>query len=395
MVFIIKAIRSLTQIKLMNQTTIDHLFKTNHKRLPILVVADLNINSTSYDVITKHPRFRCLETLIKKSLTYRIPLIIASHKGRPQGIDSSYSLKHLPFIFGKYYQTNVTFNTTYHLEKHSIDYPTPLIILENHRFYETELIHSKERLDYFANTIHAIINESFPTAHRDSFFNTTLPQVISRKTHGPFFETEINRVNQFRTKNPTCFLIIGGNKLASKLPLIHKLPMDISGVFFGGKIALDIIKHQRGMRPNKHVSDLIEYAQFKNITIHLPVDFNTFGSDNKTINKVIHVNDVKADTEAYDIGPNTVFSFDTIMRDATGIILNGPMGKIEEKRFQMGTSSLLHYLESHHATHTMIGGGETNILLRSTKPFFHVSTAGGAFLALLCNDKLPGHLSFI
>jgi phosphoglycerate kinase len=379
----------------MNQTTIDHFFKSNHKRLPILIVADLNINSTSYELITKHPRFTCLETLIQKSLFYQTPLIIASHKGRPNGVDQSYSLKHLQAIFGKHYQTSVTFDTTYHIEQRSINYSTPLTILENHRFYETKLNQSQERVDYFKNTIHAIINESFPTSHRDSFFNTTLPKTVLNKCIGPIFETEISRVQQFRTKNPSSFLIIGGNKLASKLPFIHQLPMTISGIFFGGKIALDIIKHQRCNHPNEPVSDLLEYTRSKNINIHLPVDFVTNDTKNTSTNKVVNTNKINIDTEAYDIGPNTIANFETIMRDAKGIILNGPMGKVEEERFQSGTSNLIHYLELHHSTRTMIGGGETNILLRnSNAPFFHISTAGGAFLALLCDNKLPGYLSF-
>jgi phosphoglycerate kinase len=69
--------------------------------------------------------------------------------------------------------------------------------------------------------------------------------------------------------------------------------------------------------------------------------------------------------------------------------LNGPAGVFEEDMFATGTREL--YRAARAAEFTVVGGGDTAAALRSLglSGFDHVSTGGGAALAMLTGEALP------
>jgi phosphoglycerate kinase len=89
--------------------------------------------------------------------------------------------------------------------------------------------------------------------------------------------------------------------------------------------------------------------------------------------------------------------FDGLAAPAT-VVWNGPLGRFEDARFRDGTTALLEYLVKvgrRYRTRTVVGGGETEATIstccpRAAAALSHVSTGGGAMLAALAGQPLPG-----
>ena len=105
----------------------------------------------------------------------------------------------------------------------------------------------------------------------------------------------------------------------------------------------------------------------------------------------IPVSDLPQETEspAMDVGSETIESYADVIDAAGTVILNGPAGVFEEEIFAHGTREL--YSSASEAAYSIVGGGDTAAAIRrlEIEGFDHVSTGGGASLALLAGDSLP------
>ena len=92
-----------------------------------------------------------------------------------------------------------------------------------------------------------------------------------------------------------------------------------------------------------------------------------------------------------DIGSETVEKFAGIVRESKTLVASGPMGVFERDGFESGTKTILEAMANSSAF-TVIGGGHLAgyaSILGISQRFSHVSTAGGAMLALLAGQELP------
>ncbi len=93
---------------------------------------------------------------------------------------------------------------------------------------------------------------------------------------------------------------------------------------------------------------------------------------------------------AYDIGPASADRFAREIQKARTIFWNGPMGVYETPPFDAGTKAVAQAVAVARAR-SVIGGGETTAALDRfgrAAHVFHVSTGGGASLALLAGEGL-------
>ena len=80
-----------------------------------------------------------------------------------------------------------------------------------------------------------------------------------------------------------------------------------------------------------------------------------------------------------------------ILKNSKRVIVNGPMGVFEDKRYQNGTKNLYETLKQNKVK-TLIGGGDSAAsvnLLGYDNVFYHISTGGGATLEYLAGSTLP------
>ena len=356
-----------------------------------------------------------------------------SHLGRPKGnVVSSLSLKPVatllesllkrPVIFlkdccGKDVEETVSSNC----EQGTV------FLLENLRFHSMEekkgesanntiITPSEESIEEFRSSLFSLgdvyINDAFGTAHRA---HTSM--VGSKHEHraaGLLMKKELNYFSQALENPQRPFLcILGGSKVTDKIQLINNLIKVADEIIIGGGMAYTFLKVLYNMNIGdslydeegaKIVSSIMDQANDRNVAIHLPIDFIT--ADRFDANAITGLAAVEAGTEensgipngwmGLDIGPKSSKKFADVIERAKTILWNGPMGVFEFENFAKGTKYMMDAVvsatELNNAT-TIIGGGDTSTcakIFQMEHLVSHVSTGGGASLALMEGKILPG-----
>ena len=292
-------------------------------------------------------------------------VIILSHLGRPKAkekpkFDKKNSLKTATFFLEEVLGKKVIFlndplaeKTKEAIEKME---PGDVALAENVRFYIGEEKNSDEFAKKLSQLGDLYVNDAFGVSHRAHASISGLPKYLP-SAPGFLLEKEI-RILRGMLKNPAKPLvaIVGGAKVETKAKLINRISEIADKVLIGGLIAREI----------KEKDIYINYPK----KIFPPID----------------------EVEGKDIGPKTIKSFKEKIMASQTIFFNGVLGKTEDKRFVKGTEEILEAIIKSKAF-SIIGGGETvefaNRLGLISK-FNHVSTGGGAMVAFLAGEKLPG-----
>ena len=130
-------------------------------------------------------------------------------------------------------------------------------------------------------------------------------------------------------------------------------------------------------------------SKYKN-KIVLPKDYVIENKDKEIITK--NIEDFDDSDIGYDIGPKTIKLFEKEIEVGKRVILNGPMGLFEDKRFRKGTDIIFKILAKNKIK-TVVGGGDTASAadkLGYSEAFYHISTGGGATMKYLEDRTLPG-----
>ena len=135
--------------------------------------------------------------------------------------------------------------------------------------------------------------------------------------------------------------------------------------------------------------DLLERGRGRLV---LPVDVviaDAFA--NKAHSMVVAPDQVTPGWRVMDVGPKTIPTFESALGGARTVVWNGPLGVFEMENFAKGTRSMAEALAWLDAT-TIIGGGDSAAAVHQSglaDRFTHISTGGGASLALLEGKTLP------
>lgn len=322
----------------------------NFQQKRVLIRCDFNIPQDSEGNILDDYKIKQTLPTINYLLEQGAGLILISHLGRPDGkVVESLTLspvaKRLSQLLGRQVQ----------ISDKNIG-PGEIILLENIQFNPGE----KNNDPAFAKTLSGLgdifVMEAFGQAHRNyasiSGINNFLPSAA-----GFLMEKEI-KVLKWLIENPEKPLvaIIGGKKVEDKSKVINNLSKVADFILVSGLIKKEI--------EEKDIK--LEYPQ-----------------------KIIGP---KENLDAPDINQETIDIFKEKLKGAKTVFWSGPFGKIEEKEFQRGTEEIVKAIIESSAF-SVAGGGETVEFINEIgliEKFNHVSTGGGAMLAFLAGEKLPG-----
>jgi phosphoglycerate kinase len=226
--------------------------------------------------------------------------------------------------------------------------------LENLRKNQGEETDSEDFAKELASKTDIYINEAFSVSHREHASIVSVPKFLPHFAGFRFLEEYENLSKAFNPEHPF-FLILGGAKFETKLPLVEKFLDIADDIFIGGALAVKASE--------------MEIAS--NSKIIFPV----------------------GDIAALDANTETLEVLERKIREAKFILWNGPLGNYE-KGFVAGTVALARMLAESFAK-LIVGGGDTLAVIKSdikNKISTHgfVSTAGGAMLDFLANGTLPG-----
>jgi len=249
------------------------------------------------------------------------------------------------------------------------------------------------------------VNDAFGTAHRahSSVVGVDLPI----KAAGCLMQKELEAFAAV-LDNPArpLLAILGGAKIADKIPLINNLLDKANEIIIGGGMAFTFKKVLEGMEIGNSLFDakgaeiaqeLFAKAAAKGVKIHLPVDFicaDKFAPDAKT-QPATDQQGIPVGWEGLDCGPASCALFAEVIARAKTIVWNGPPGVFEFDAFAGGTKAMADAIAAATAggAISVVGGGDTataakkfGVIDRVT----HASTGGGASLELLEGKALPG-----
>jgi phosphoglycerate kinase len=200
--------------------------------------------------------------------------------------------------------------------------------------------------------------------------------------------------------------ILGGAKVADKIPLINNLLDRANEIIIGGGMAFTFKKVVDGMAIGaslfdpegaKIVGELVAKAKERGVGLVFPVDYvcgdkfdpnaATLAADDST--------GIPDGWMGLDAGPKSVALYlDSIGRAQT-IIWNGPSGVFEFEKFAGSTKAMAEAVARATARGavTVVGGGDTATAAKKFKvadKVTHCSTGGGASLEFLEGKVLPG-----
>ncbi|MDD4901066.1 MAG: phosphoglycerate kinase [Patescibacteria group bacterium] len=273
-----------------------------------------------------------------------------------------------------------------------------IIFLENLRFNSGEEKNDSHFAKELAKLADLYVNDAFAVCHRNHASMSAIKRYLPSYA-GLLLEKEILNLEKILRPNQPLISIIGGAKIETKIALLNNLAKKSYRVLIGGALANNFIA-AHGFKIGKSLADKasIKIAaglikKYKNII--LPVDVIVAEKVNSDHAVFKPVNQVKKSEIILDIGPGTVKLFAHFLKTSQTIIWNGPLGYFENEHFKHGTMSIARLVATRSSGHAFgaVGGGETIQALKMTGMEHYIdwiSTGGGAMLAFLGGEPMPG-----
>ncbi|NCB20564.1 MAG: phosphoglycerate kinase [Clostridia bacterium] len=330
-------------------------------------------------------------------------IIIISHWGNPDGTDMNFSTKVLAKRLAKLSGHKIRFVPDLIGPKAkkaaSALKPGEIIFLENLRFNHGEKKNDSNFAEGLANLADIYVNDAFSVCHREQASVSALSNLLPAFA-GLQLEQELKHLDKASKPVKPLVLVMGGAKISTKAPMIENLAGSANKIIIGGALANNFLKYYKyevgnsfyDEKSNSVIASLLKNKKIAN-KIVLPIDVivkNYKGSPCRRL-----ISDLKKTDTILDIGPDTIIIFSALIRKAQTIIWNGPMGKFEEIHYKHGSLALASVIAARSTgrAYGLVGGGETVSALKLTRMESHVdwvSTAGGAMLAYLGKEPMPG-----
>jgi len=392
----------------------------------VLVRVDFNVPQDKVTgAITNNQRIAAALPTIRHALDRGAAVVLMSHLGRPDGQRiAKFSLKPVAVELEKLLGRPVKFcgNCSGPEAEAACARLAPgeVLLLENLRFHIEE--EGKVKLEdgtskradpaaveAFRASLSRLgdvyVNDAFGTAHRahSSIVGLTLPQ----KAAGFLMEAELNAFAAVLEQPRRPLLaILGGAKIADKIPLIKNLLEKADEIIIGGGMAYTFKKVIDGMEIGdslfdpegaKIVGDLVALAKARGVRLVFPVDYvcaNKFAPDAET-RPADDATGIPAGWMGLDAGPKSIALYREAILRAKTIVWNGPSGVFEFDKFAGSTRAMAEAVAEATAAGatTIIGGGDTATAAKKFKVadrVTHCSTGGGASLEFLEGKVLPG-----
>ena len=392
----------------------------------VLMRVDFNVpQDKATGAITNPQRIVAALPTIQYALDHGASVILMSHLGRPNGAPNpKYTLRPVADKLAELLGRPVTFlkDCAGPEVEAACASPAPgsVILLENLRYHIEEEGKAKnedgtstkaapEAVKAFRASLTSLgdvyVNDAFGTAHRahSSVVGVDLPDKVA----GFLMEKELSAFAAV-IENPKrpLLAILGGAKVADKIPLITNLLDKADEIIIGGGMAYTFKKVLQNMEIGESLFDpegaklvpsLVEKARERGVKLILPVDYlcaDKFAPDAAT-KPADDSTGIPVGWMGLDCGPKSSALFAEAIRSAGTIVWNGPAGVFEFDAFARGTKEMAAEIATATAagTITVVGGGDTATAAKKfgvADKVTHCSTGGGASLELLEGKILPG-----
>ena len=234
------------------------------------------------------------------------------------------------------------------------------------------------------------VSDAFAEAHRDYASNVGVAKLIPPYA-GFLMRDEVKELSAARHPLSPSFAILGGAKFETKAPLIKTLLATYDHLFITGALANDVFK-ARGLPVGRSLisKELPDESVLSHPHFLAPVDVTVENSSGQA--RVKKPQEVEADDNILDIGPDSVAMIAPLITQAKLILWNGPTGYYEGGYIHY-TQAIAEMLAESKAK-KVIGGGDTIAAIQAAgipqEKLGFLSTGGGAMLGYLLKGTLPG-----
>jgi phosphoglycerate kinase len=340
-------------------------------------------------------------------------IILMSHLGKPNGeVDIEFSLWPIANKLAELLKSEAKFSAMQ--EDYKIN--GKITLLENLRFDKGE----EENATGFAHDLASkgsiYINDAFGTCHRAHASTEGLAHLLPSYT-GLLVQSELEHLNALlKTYQKPFTVILGGAKIADKLPTIKNLMTRADNFLIGGAVANTFLAARRHYMGKS----LVEPEVFRDANIiwqnlmddhkrniYLPTDLVFSMIPERPVEmsvvKTNHLLSPNMERDmVVDIGLETVETYEQIIQKSKTIFWNGNMGLSEVKEFAQGTNriaeAVISLAKDNSEVQIVIGGGDTvtaveELITDNKLPItdnLFLSTGGGATLEFLAGKELPG-----
>ncbi len=371
----------------------------------VFVRVDFNVPLDAQGQITDDARIRAALPTLKYLLERDCTLILASHLGRPSGVDPSCSLKpvadRLTELTGWRVKLarSVVGDEVQALAEGLA--PGEILMLENVRFEQGETNNDPALAAAYAELADVYVDDAFGVAHRAHASNVGIVDQIDVSAAGLLLAREVETIEAILSDPPRPLVaIVGGAKVSDKIGVLDAFLERADAILIGGAMCFPFFAaqgHQIGdslcadddIEPARRV---LADAQSRGTQLTLPSDLvigRSFSADTeiRTLDGV----DVPAGWIGLDIGPQSAAAYSSVIASAGSVFWNGPMGAFEMEPFAAGTRAVAEAVASCPGT-TVVGGGDSAAALAIfglEDRVTHMSTGGGATLELIEGATLP------
>jgi len=373
--------------------------------LRVLVRVDFNCPLEGGQV-ADDTRIRSALPTIRHALKERARVVVMSHLGRPGGVpDPGLSLEPVGLRLAELLDTDVILADDCvgdGARKVVSDlYGGRIAMLENLRFNPGEKGRDEKFAAGLASFGDVYVNDAFGVCHRGDASVALVPRLIEQRCAGFNTVRELEALGRLldEVKRPYA-AILGGAKISDKIRVIQAQLEKIDALLVGGAMANTFLAAQGHSMGGSlveegsfvHARAILEEARRRSVRVLLPVDLVVSSGPEDGAADVVPVDGVPDGKMALDVGPGTLERFSTEIEKAGTIFWNGPMGLFERPPFDAGTVGVAEAV-GRSIAFSVVGGGDSVAAIRQGKlesRFDHISTGGGASLALVGGQEMPG-----
>jgi phosphoglycerate kinase len=334
-------------------------------------------------------------------------LVLVSHLGRPEGRrEESLSMKPVARRLGELTGASVELAPAVvgpevkALAERLCD--GDILLLENVRFEAGEKRNDPELARALADLAELYVDDAFGVAHRAHASNEGVAHLLPSAA-GRLLERELRTLNGIlEDPRHPLVAIVGGAKVADKIAVIDRFLEVADVLIIGGAMCFPFLCAQGHAvggslcceEDTAHARGVLGQATAPGTArIELPTDLvigDRLAADAE--HRVLDGVEVPSGWMGLDIGPATSARYAREIAQAGTVFWNGPMGAFELAPFATGTRAVAQAVADAPGL-TVVGGGDSAAALAQfglEDEVDHLSTGGGATLALVEGDVLPG-----
>jgi len=379
-------------------------FDLNNKK--VIIRVDFNVPIKD-GVITDDTRIKASLKTIQYALSNNAKIILLSHLGKVKEVSDleKNNLYPVSIRLGELLNKEILFsektrgseldNLANNLKSQEI------LLIQNTRYEDLEgKLESgcdEELAKYWASLGDIFINDAYGTSHRAHASNVGISKYLPSGL-GFLVLEETTKLDSVMTEDTHPFVVImGGAKVSDKIKVIENLVNKCDKLIIGGGMAYTFLKAQNyniggSLLDEESIEFCKRMLKLYSNKIILPRDHVVSTSLESSNVKIKLIEETSDDEMGLDIGPKTIELYQSILKDAKRVIINGPMGCFENELYQNGTKSIYDFITTNNIK-TLVGGGDSASSvnkLSDKEKFYHISTGGGATLEYLEGKELPG-----